>query len=205
MPLLLPALAAAAALATPGMAQSDLPGLVTAEEYPAEALAEGKSAAATIAIRVDPKGHPIGCRVAAVVGDAALADAICQIAMRKRYFAARLLDGAPAHAQVTTTVRLWVPGSPDAEKVAAVQPGPDYDVRVAPAADTPPLTDVRMVLQVSRKGAVTQCGAKDESQADLARAICKARTIFRTGPLQDERGQPVPYVTEATVRIHAGA
>lgn len=203
MPVLLPLLAAGA-LAT-GVAEPDLPGLVTAQEYPAEAVAAGRSVAATIEIRVAPNGHPIGCRVVATVGDAALADGVCAIALQKRYSAARLLDGSAAHARVTTMVRLYVPGSADAAAVAAARMPPDYQVKVAPTPGVAPLTDVRMVLEVDRKGMVAQCGAKDETQAELAQAICKARAIFHAEPLQDERGRAVPYITEATVRIHASA
>lgn len=201
----LPNFILAAAALVSGMASADLPGLVTAEEYPADALEAGRSVAATIEIRVDPVGHPIGCRPVATIGDAQLADAICSIALQKRYFSARLLDGTPAHALVTTMVRLYVPGSKDADAVAAARMAPDYEVKVAPTPGTPPATDVRMVLEVNRKGKVTQCGARDDSQADLAEAICRARTIFRTSPLRDERNQPISYITEATVRVRAAA
>jgi hypothetical protein len=199
MSMLLPILAAATMAS--GAASSDLPGLVRADEYPEQALAEGRQVAAAIEIRVDPNGLPIGCRVVSAQGDATLADAVCGIALRKRYAAARLLSGMPAHARVTTMVRLYLPGTPGADAIAAATLRPDYEVHTA---GLPATTDVRMVLQTNRKGQVTQCGAKDDAQADLAEAICKARTLFRVEPMLDQRGDAVPYVTETTVRIHAG-
>lgn len=210
LPVLAPFLAAAAAGATPeaappeGMVRSDLPGLVTASEYPADALAEGRQVAAAIEMRVDPNGLPVGCRVVSAQGDAALAERVCSIALAKRYAAAHLLIGSAAYARVTTMVRLFIPGAAGADAIAAARMPPDYEVRMAAAPGSAAVTDVRMVLETNRKGQVTQCGARDDAQADLAEAICKVRTIFRAEPLADQRGEAVPYVTEATVRVHAG-
>jgi len=211
MSLLMAVLAAAAPVSTPApsiapvMVQSDIPGLVTSEDYPLDAAQAGRSVAATVEIRVDPNGRPIGCSVVQALGDAPLAEQVCTLAMRRRYGAARLMSGAAAHARVVTLVRMWVPGSADAERVAATRLAPDYEVRLgALPGNSGKATDVRMVLETNRAGKVTQCGAMNDAQADLAAAICKVRTIFHTEPFKDGRGSNVAYVTEATVRVYAG-
>ncbi|WP_225206971.1 energy transducer TonB [Novosphingobium huizhouense] len=198
-------LAAAAAIQSPpGVADADIPGMVTLAEYPVEARAAGRSAAATIELRVDTDGRPQACRVVAVLGDSALARDICAIAAAKRYNPARLRDGTPAFAVVTTMVRLYVPGPATAE-IAAARMAPAADVRLAGVPGNAASEDVTLVTAVDARGVVIQCGPKREEQRNLAEAICTQAKALRPAVVRDAAGTPMPYISETLVRARAGA
>lgn len=204
--LALAASAAATALAVPsapaGVADADIPGMVTAQEYPAEARAEGKSTAATIEIRVDTTGRAQDCRVVRALGDARLARDVCRIASGKRYNPARLKDGTPAFAVVTTMVRLYLPGAAT-QDIAAARLQPAAEVKVAKLPGNATSEDVILVTAVSPAGKVTECGPKLEDQRDLAEAICGHDDLFHPMVVSDAKGAAMPYIAEMLVRAWA--
>jgi TonB family protein len=201
---ILMALAAAVATLPTGVADPDIRGMVTGSEYPADALAEGKSVAATIEIRVNTAGRPEHCRVVQALGDARLAKEICRIAARKRYNPARLRDGTPAYAVVRTMVRLYVPGSLG-EAIAAARLDPAADVKVAALRRGRASEDVVLVTAVGTDGRVTECGPKDEDQRALAEAICTRPDLFHPAVVTDGKGAVMPYIAETLVRAWAAA
>ncbi|MCW1382378.1 energy transducer TonB [Novosphingobium sp. KCTC 2891] len=201
-------LAAAAAATQPvptGIADPDIKGMVTQSEYPADALARGKSAAAAIEIRVDTEGRPQGCSVVRAIGDASLAKDICKITLKKRYNPARLRDGTPAFAVVTTMVRLYVPGTPDAQAVAAARLEPANVVKVASLRGGASSEDVGLVIAVDPSARVVQCGPKAEEQRTIAEAICEKPDLFHPSVVTDAKGAAMPYIAETTVRVFAAA
>lgn len=201
---ILMALAAAAVTLPAGVAEPDIRGMVTASEYPADALAEGRSVAATIEIQVDTAGRPEHCRVVRALGDARLAKEVCRIAARKRYNPARLRDGTPAYAVVTTMVRLYMPG-PQSEAIATARLDPAADVKVASLRGGRASEDVVLVTAVSTDGRVTECGPKDEDQRALAEAICTRPDLFHPAVVTDGKGTAIPYIAETLVRAWAAA
>ncbi|MCH7627357.1 MULTISPECIES: TonB family protein [Novosphingobium] len=205
--LALAATAAAAALPTvsapAGIADADIPGMVTAQEYPPEARAAGKSTAATIEIRVDTTGRPQDCRVVAALGDARLARDVCRIAAKKRYNPARLRDGTPAFAVVTTMVRLYLPG-PATQEIAAARLQPAAEVKVATLRGNAASADVMLVTAVDVAGRIVECGPKLEDQRDLAEAICTRTDLFHPPVVTDAKGVAMPYIAETLVRAWAG-
>lgn len=192
----------AAAALPPGIADADIPGMVTAQEYPAEARAEGRSTAATIEIRVDTMGRVQDCRVLAALGDARLARDVCRIASNKRYNPARLKDGTPAFAVVTTMVRLYVPGA-STQNIAAARLQPAAEVKVARLRGKMDSEDITVVTAVSAAGRIVECGPKLEEQRDLAEAICARTDLFHPAAVTDAKGAPMPYIAEMLVRAWA--
>lgn len=196
-------LAAAATVAAPaGVADPDIPGMVTTQEYSPEARAAGKSTAATIEIRVDTSGRPRDCKVVSALGDARLAHDVCRIASGKRYNPARLKDGTPAYAVVTTMVRLYVPG-PATQEIAAARLQPAAEVKVASLRGNAASEDVTLVTTVDATGKVVECGPKLEEQRNLAEAICTHTDLFHPRVVKDEAGAPMPYIAETLVRAWA--
>lgn len=196
-------LAAAAAVSAPaGVADPDIPGMVTALEYSPEARAAGRSTAATIEIRVDPTGRPQDCKVVSALGDAHLARDVCKIASSKRYNPARLRDGTAAFAVVTTLVRLYVPG-PATQDIAAARLQPVAEVKVAQLRGNAASEDVTLVTTVDPSGKVIECGPKLEEQRSLAEAICTHTDLFHPAIVKDENGKPMPYIAESLVRAWA--
>jgi TonB family protein len=192
----------AAASLPVGIADADIPGMVTAQEYPAEARAEGKSTAATIEIRVDTTGHAQDCHVVAALGDAHLARDVCRIASKKRYNPARLKDGTPAFAVVTTLVRLYLPG-PATQEIATAHLQPAAEVKVARLRGNAASEDVTLVTAVSAEGKIMECGPKVEDQRDLAEAICSRTDLFHPAVVKDAKGAAMPYIAETLVRAWA--
>ena len=196
---LLAAAAAAAIEAPPGVADPDIAGMVTAQEYPAEARAANRSTAATIELRVDTTGQPQACRVVSALGDAQLAREVCRIAEGKRYNPARLKDGTPAFAVVTTQVRLYVPG-PASQAIAAALRSPQVEVKVAKLRGNAMSEDVELVTAVDAEGKVIECGPKREEQRSLAEGICSHAELFHPGVVKDDAGTATPYIAETLVR-----
>ncbi len=192
---------AAASLPT-GIADADIPGMVTAQEYPEQARAEGKFTAATIEIRGDTAGRAQDCRVVSALGDAHLARDVCRIASKKRYNPARLRDGTPAFAVVTTLVRLYLPG-PATQEIAAARLQPSAEVKVAKLRGNAASEDVTLVTAVSAAGKVVECGPKVEEQRDLAEAICTRTDLFHPMVVTDAKGTAMPYIAETLVRAWA--
>ena len=94
--LLLLAAAQPAPPPTPTAGRANLAGLISMDDYPAEALRRGEQGTVRVEISVDAAGHASGCRVAMSSGSALLDDTTCSLlTARARFKPARDARGRP--------------------------------------------------------------------------------------------------------------
>ncbi len=112
--MLLPAAAAVAALIatfaqTSGPAEpvpiDGLPGLVTADDYPREALVKNEEGSVSYQLAIDAEGKVAGCTITGSSGSVALDSVTCRIMQqRARFHPARDAAGLPVAGEVTQRI-----------------------------------------------------------------------------------------------------
>jgi TonB family protein len=90
-------LAASAPAVSPPLPRAPLEALVSVDDYPAAARAQGLAGTVGVVLDVAPTGRVTACRIAASSGTAILDAATCRLLVsRERFQPARDGDGMPA-------------------------------------------------------------------------------------------------------------
>ena len=178
-------------------------------QYPTEFLAAEKSAAAVLELVISPEGKIVQCRMLETHGDEQFAQRLCRLQNPRSWAAATDEHNAPAFGVVRNLSRMFVPETPEGDKIAKLAPLPDLELSVsALPASVQSRLDAKVSLWVDATGSVTQCEPRPEQivpSVYLKLACEQARSLIRLGGVLLE-GKPIPgFAIEQTIRFVAQA
>ena len=170
------------------------------QSYPTWAVEEEKSTAAVISYWVDPKGRVYDCQLLANIGDRKLAGEVCGLVRRVKMRPAVDADAMPITAHVVTMIRLFVPGTQQAQDVAKAKMEADFVLEVNNLPSEVGETYVSTVIsRVDRNGQVVECYGNELGHAVMDKLACEQISHSKLPIGKDRKGQPVDYIT--TIQI----
>ncbi len=190
-------LAAASALPVPP--QPPMPGLITPEDYPADALRGEKQGAVLFNLFVDPRGKALNCAVETVY-DADFSRLVCQKVLQATFRPATDREGKPAYGFIRTVANVWLPQA-GKETAYPIETLPDLSFWVKPVRGLTERRDVKLAVVVDGKGGIADCApASEGTDSRLVDAACAQLKSQWTGAqLEYPQGTRMSYVRELTV------
>ena len=190
-------------IAAGGLAAPDITRILSPEDYPAEALAHGWSAAAILDILIDPKGKVARCSTGPSIGAKQLANKMCEIIRRKRIPPAHDADGKPVYGVAHGLIKMWQPDTNDGRAIEALKDSPDVERSVNRLPDGAAEKEAEVSLLVEATGDVADCAAKPGDAIGVI--ACSARDQLGATKVPNPAGEFVAYVTKVKVRVRIGA
>ena len=175
------------------------------QDYPFDAVQNGRSAGALVEIWTDERGSIYKCDLETFVGDEHLAKQICGIFLKKRMNPARVASGAPAIGRLRTLFKLSAPGNAQATEVEETVERPDVELTVNRLPGGVQSYDIKIVLVVDSSGKIASCRAEQSADPQFASVACTQLAALSLPAGTGPKGEPVPYVTEAKVRFSKSA
>lgn len=187
----------AAALTAPALSSS-------IGDYPQDAVKAEVSAAALVRVVVNPNGKAVSCETLQRFGDEKLSLRMCPIILRGRHKPAHLRDGTTTWGQVTMLYRLFIPGTAQGAKMAALQEAPVGPLKIDHLPGGAATAEVKIVLALDAHGQVSDCGpGHEEKQTSLVSALCASPAALTRKPLVAPSGEAVAYVTDLRLALLA--
>ena len=194
----LPALAFASALATATLNPA-------VGDYPPDALRRKASVAGVIDAMIDAEGKATACTFRPLEGDASMGETLCTAVLKLRHTPARDAEGNTTTGELMLLARLFIPETPDGEKVAGARQPADAELALRHIAGDTSGTNVKILVSVDERGAVTRCAPeRRERQKKLADAVCKDAERLAPRQRKGADGTPLAYVTQLLVRVVGG-
>ena len=176
-----------------------LNSLITADDYPPEAIGKGEQGVAEFRLTVGPQGRVTGCAITKSSGSAALDSASCTIMVRRaRFHPARDAQGQPVTGEITQRIAWVMPNvsmTPRAHAAfmlwtscavgeAAKLAFSDLSAAAIAARSFPPCADLEAVAAREVKSDLPM----NEPRANVTRMIEKGLLQARSA-FEDERAE----------------
>jgi len=179
------------------------PPVLSPSDYPTFAVRDKRSVAVTLDILTNPKGKVIKCVPITIAGDKLLAKSLCDTVKIKRVKPAIGANGEAAYGLRREFIKLWLPGTGQADAVERVTQKPDAEFDAAASSGVErDAIDVKLVVEVDQTGKVAGC--EFDPAADMAKyaaAACEQLKQADLGTRTDGK-TPISYVREVRVRFN---
>lgn len=197
-------LAMSLAASSSQLSAADLGNAISPSDYPEAALRGDRSFAALIEIVATTNGSIRNCSVISRAGSEKFAQTICKTLRNKKVRPARFADGTYANSIVRTLIKMFVPGGPDADAIAAMKQPNDLELKVSALPGGVAQQEGELTLAIGPDGAVQDClphGAPNTLMPPVPAQICQFREILKQEPRVDSDGNPISYVTTVKVNL----
>lgn len=164
-----------------------------------------QTAAARVALWIDPKGKVRGCDLVDFEGNERSAKQLCRGMVGARLAAARDSDGAPAYSFYVTDLTAYP--SDDrwrAEQMKANLKGPTGLADITISLEQMPnaffwKSTQSLALLIDQDGQMTHCQSDGDHNQSWVQVACEKAELIEFEPKLSREGVPTPYVRNLTV------
>ena len=165
-----------------------------------------KTAAARVALRIDPKGKVRSCDLVDFGGNEKSAKQLCRAIVGTRFTAAKDTNNDPAHSLYVTDLSAF----PSDDRWRAEQMKDNLEGALGKTdialsmANMPDAffwkSTQTLAVMIDKDGKMTHCQSEDFQDQPWVHIACRKANAMAFDPFHSQQGLPVPYIRNLTVR-----